>query len=374
MLSAATRAALGEMLLPPQADNPIDLGGRKAPENVEITKSSAQVLLADPAVSYGLVVLTSMPFFAEKTALIAEAAKESGKPCFFALTPGRAADPVRATLRAMDQPYFDSFEEALRAMELVARHDRLHADAPPALVRPDGIPASGDNSTCAAMPDGAVTEEEVKTALRAYGIRTTREQSARSPAAAADAAAALGFPVALKVVSREIAHKSDVGGVALGLVDAAAVEAAANVMQSKVAAAAPDAAIEGFLVQEMLRGEAELIVGTRHDPLFGAVLLVGFGGTLVEVLKDFAIAPAPIDASGARRMLESLRLAPLLRGVRGKPALDVDALCDAMVRVSWLAHDLGSRLVELEVNPFMVNASGGGVCAADGRATLAASQ
>ncbi|MDB5999248.1 MAG: acyl-CoA synthetase [Rhizobacter sp.] len=369
-LSLQTRAKLGEMLLPPQADNPIDLGGRKTPDSFEISKIAADVLLADPAVAYGLVVLTSMPFFAEKTALIGQAVKDSGKPCFIALTPGRAADPVRDTLRAMDLPYFDRLEDALRAMELVARHDRLLADAQPAPERPAGLSAQDAQSICAALPSGAVTEQEVKTALGGYGIRTSREQAAATPAAAAQAAAAIGFPVVLKIVSRDIAHKSDVGGVALHLKDAQAVEAAASAMLALVAERAPLAVIDGFIVQEMLKGEAELIVGTRFDPLFGPVLLVGFGGTLVEVLRDVAIAPAPIGLPRARQMLASLRLAPLLHGVRGKPALDVQALCEAMVRVSWLAHDLGDRLIELEVNPFMVNAQGGGVAAADGRATL----
>jgi acetyl-CoA synthetase (ADP-forming) len=369
-LSDATRAALGELLLPPQADNPIDLGGRKVPDSVEITTPTAQLLLADPAVAYGLMVLTSMPFIADKTALMARAAQASGKPCFFALTPGRGADAARVALRAADQPYFDRFEDALRALELVARHDRLRAATAEAPQRPQGAPGAGDAALCAALPAGALTEHEVKAVLAAYGVRTTRERTAASGAQAARAAAELGFPVVLKIVSRDIAHKSDVGGVALGLADAPAVEAAAAAMLARVARDAPSAAIEGFTVQEMARGEAEVIVGTRFDPLFGPVVLAGFGGILVEVLKDVAIAPAPITPLRARAMLDSLRVAPLLHGVRGKPPLDVDALCDAMVRISWLAHDLGERLVELEVNPFIVGTAG--VTAADGRATLEA--
>ncbi len=233
------------------------------------------------------------------------------------------------------------------------------------------LPASDGRALCAALPDGTVTEQEVKKLLAAYGVRVTREGVAATPAAAAQYAQDIGFPVVLKIVSRDISHKSDVGGVVLGLKDAAAVEAAAQAMLASVKVHAPDAVVEGFSVQEMLRAEAELIVGTRLDPQFGPMLLVGFGGTFVEVLRDFAVAPAPISLQTAERMLASLRLAPLLHGVRGKPALDVPALCDAMVRLGWLAHDLGERLVELEVNPFMVGAVGHGAVAADGRATLA---
>ncbi|WP_170235444.1 acetate--CoA ligase family protein [Verticiella sediminum] len=368
-LADATRAGLGELLLPPQADNPIDLGGRKLPESVDITVPAAQLLLADPAVDYGVFVLTSMPFMVEQTQRMAAAARESGKPCFFALTPGRAIDDVRAALRAIDQPYFDGFEDALRALALVAQHDRLRMTPPAGRIpRPDDVPGP---AACAGLPAGALTESEVKAALRAYGVAATREAAAApTAAAAAEAAAGLGFPVALKIVSRDIAHKSDVGGVALGLADAAAVRAAAGLMLERVAHLAPQARIEGFSIQEMARGEAEIIVGARRDPSFGPVLLAGFGGVFVEVLEDVAIAPAPVTADTARRMLAGLRLAPLLHGARGRPALDVDAVCDAMVRIGWLAHDLGERLVELEVNPFIVGPAGAGATAADGRATL----
>ncbi|PZW44773.1 acetyl-CoA synthetase (ADP-forming) [Humitalea rosea] len=364
VLSEATRAQLGEILLPPQADNPIDLGGRKAPDSLDITKLAADILLADPAVAYGLVVLTSMPFFAEKTRLIGEVAKASPKPCFLALTPGAAADRPRAALREVDQPYFDRFEDALRAMELVAQFDRLRAEASPMALRPAGLPAIPE------LPDGVATEGEVKAALAAYGVPVTRESFAATPEAAGKAAAALGFPVVLKAVSRDIAHKSDVGGVALGLRDAGAVAAAAVAMQATVAGHLPQARIDGFSVQEMIKGAAEVIIGARYDPLFGPVVLVGLGGTIVEILKDVAIAPAPVAPERALRMVESLRLAPLLQGARGMPVLDVPAIVDAVVRISWLAHDLGGRLIELEANPLLVRPVGLGLVAVDGRATL----
>jgi len=363
-LSPATRKKLGEILLPPQADNPIDLGGRKAPESVDITQTALNILLEDDAVAYGLVVLTSMPFFAEKTRLIGEVAKGSAKPCFLAITPGAAGDRPRAELQALDQPYFDRFEDALRALDLVARYDRLQEAPSGAPVRPSGLPAQ------ATLPSGTATESEVKAALAAYGIATARESLAVTPGEAAAAATAMGFPVVLKAVSRDIAHKSDVGAVAVGLRDAAAVEAAVAAMRETIAIRAPGAVVDSFSVQEMIRGEAEVIVGARRDPLFGPIVLVGFGGTTVEILKDFAIAPAPVTRDRARQMVESLRLAPLLHGVRGKPALDVGAIVEAVVQIGWLAHDLSARLVELEVNPLLVRFAGQGVVAVDGRATL----
>jgi acetyl-CoA synthetase (ADP-forming) len=184
-------------------------------------------------------------------------------------------------------------------------------------------------------------------------------------------AARLGFPVALKAVSRQIAHKSDVGAVRLDLATPDAVRAAAEEMAHALTVSTPDAALEGFSVQEMVRGEAEVIVGARRDPHFGPIAMVGLGGIAVEILKDVVVAPAPLSPDRARAMLAALRVAPLLAGARGRPPLDVDAIVDALVRLSWLAADLGPRLTDLEVNPLIVRRAGGGAVAVDGRGTLA---
>jgi acetyl-CoA synthetase (ADP-forming) len=362
-LSAATKERLGEILLPPQADNPIDLGGRKVPE--DITRTAAEILLADPAVVYVLVVFSSTPFFADKARILGEVAKASAKPCFIAITPGQAGDGPRAELRKLGQPYFDRFEDALRALSLVAQYDRLQALPAGTPARPASLPAG------VALPGGAATETEVKRALAAYGIRTAREEIVSGAEEAAQAASHIGFPVVLKAVSRDIAHKSDVGAVAVGLRDAAALNAAVEDMRASLAEKAPGARIEGFSIQELVRGGAEMIVGARCDPAFGPVVLVGFGGTAVEILKDVAIAPAPVTADVARRMVGSLRMAPILHGARGAPPLDVEAIVDVVVRVGWMAHDLGERLVDLEVNPLLVGAEGLGAVAVDGRATVA---
>jgi acyl-CoA synthetase (NDP forming) len=364
-LSEDTRAALRELLLPPQADNPIDMGGRRPELTDDITGAAATCLLSDPAVGYGLVVLTSMPFFAERTRQLGEVAQAAGKPMFLALTPGQAADGPREALRALGMPWFDRFEDALRAIELVEAHDRLRATIAPAPARPDGLPDGFP------LPAGQATEGEVKQALAAYGIRTAREAIAATPEAAAEVATGIGFPVVLKAVSRQIIHKSDLGAVALRLPDAGAVREAARAMQARLATAAPDAVLDGFSVQEMVSGEAEVVMGARRDPQFGTVVLVGLGGTLVELLQDFALAPAPVAPERVRAMLAGLRLAPLFAGVRGRPPLDVEAVVEAVVRFSWLAADLGERLVDIEVNPLLVGPAGGGATAVDGRATLA---
>ena len=134
---------------------------------------------------------------------------------------------------------------------------------------------------------------------------------------------------------------------------------------------APAARLDGFIVQETVAGLAEVIVGARRDPQFGAVVMVGLGGIAVEILKDVALASAPVSAERARAMLDSLAASPLFTGARGRPPLDVDAVVEAVVRVSWLAADLGARLVDLEVNPLIVARAGAGAVAVDGRGSLA---
>jgi acetyl-CoA synthetase (ADP-forming) len=217
---------------------------------------------------------------------------------------------------------------------------------------------------------GALLEAEVKRLVAAYGVSVAEGKMVATPEEAAVAAATLGFPVALKAVSRRIVHKSDVGAVRLGLATGAEVTAAAREMLETLRREGLGADLEGLSVQPMVRGEAEVIVGARRDPHFGAVVMVGLGGLAVEILDDVALAPAPVSVGRARTMIGTLRGAPLLTGARGRPPLDVDAIAAAVVSVSWLAADLGARLVDLELNPLIVGRRGKGAVAVDGRATL----
>ena len=367
-LTPETRVRLGDILLPPQADNPVDLGGRKLPESTEIAGLATEILFGDARVGYGLGVLTSMPFFAVRSKLIGETALASGKPCILVLTPGAAANASRQILRDLGQFHVDRFEDALRVLSLIDTHLRLKEAALPAPLRPAGLPASVPGSPAA----GALTESEAKRLLAAYGVAVAREAHADTADDAARRAQEIGFPVVLKAVSRDIAHKSDVGAVSVGLASAEAVRKAAADMLARLATNAPGARIEGFSIQEMVRGEAEVIIGANNDPQFGPIVMVGLGGIAVEILHDVALAPAPLCMSRARAMIERLRSAPLLQGARGRPPLDIDAVADALVRLSWLAADLGPQLVDLEVNPLIVRKRGDGAVAVDGRGSIAA--
>jgi acetyl-CoA synthetase (ADP-forming) len=367
--SPATLDALHTMLLPAQAYNPIDFGGRIVPESDHIEIPVTRHVMDDPAVGYGIAVLTSMPDYANRSRLIARTGADSGKPFVVAFAAGAAADKPREVVRGEGIVYLDSFEDGLRALSLMAAYDRALERVTKPASRPSGIP---DADRLAGLGSGYQTESKVKALLKDYGVKVAREAVVPDAAATAGAVAGFDFPVVLKIVSPDIVHKSDVGGVKLGLKSAGEVQAAAGEMAARIGRELPDARIEGFSVQEMISGEAEILIGVRRDPQFGPVVLVGMGGVAVEIMKDVVVSLAPVSRERALQMLDELRMSPLLKGARGRPPVDLDAIADALVRVSWLAADLGSKLVDLEINPLIVRAGKGGAVAVDGRATLSA--
>ena len=184
--------------------------------------------------------------------------------------------------------------------------------------------------------------------------------------AASAAAADLGFPVAVKIVSPQASHKTEVGGVELGLRDKAAVRAAAAAMTARLTTHDKAARLDGFLVQEMVDG-LEMILGVRADPQFGPFMVAGLGGVAVEAVRDVAVRLLPIDEAIARDMLASLRSAALLEAFRGRPARDIDAVVNAMTGLSRLFLDHRPWLTDLEINPLMVLAQDQGVRAVDVR-------
>jgi acetyl-CoA synthetase (ADP-forming) len=365
-LGATTKARLLDLLLAPQADNPIDLGGRRDGEVAGTAGKCVSVIAQDHDVAALLVVLTTVPFYEATTREMAAAGLASGKPVLVAVTPGSAADGPRRALRELDCPAFDGFDQALRVLGDFIRYDRKPSRNAPR--RAEDLPVHPDLT---GLSPGRLTEPEAKRLLAQYGVPVTREMLAGDSAAAEAAAKSIGFPVVLKGVARDLVHKSDVGAVRLGLRDAEAVRRAWQEITRAVAAALPNSAIDGCVVQEMVRGDAELIVGARRDPQFGPVVLVGFGGVMVEVMEDVQLALAPVSRDEARGMLQRLRLWPVLAGARGRSPLDVDRVADVICRVSWLAADLGDRLIDLEVNPLLVRNAGQGATAVDARGTLA---
>jgi hypothetical protein len=201
--------------------------------------------------------------------------------------------------------------------------------------------------------------------LGAAGLPVPAVESAADADAAAAAAARLGFPVALKIRSRDVAHKSDVGGVHLALDSAAAVRQAFREAMASVRSARPTARIDGVLVSPMARDGLDMILGVTRDPLFGPVLMVGLGGVFVEVLRDVSLARAPVDAAQCLAMLRRLRAWPLLAGARGAAKADVAALCEAMATLSRFAVANRDAVASVDVNPFRVFGEGEGACMLD---------
>jgi acyl-CoA synthetase (NDP forming) len=208
-----------------------------------------------------------------------------------------------------------------------------------------------------------LTEREGKHVLALYGIPIPREALATSADGAVAAAQTLGFPVALKIESPDITHKTEVGGVRIGLADAGAVRDAFEGIVAAAGAHRPDAAIQGVLVQQMVEGGVEVILGMARDPDFGPTVAVGLGGVLVELLDDVQLRLPPLGVDEAREMLDALRGRRLLDGQRGRPPLDVGAAVEAIVRFGELAADLGDLVAEIDVNPLVVLPQG--VCALD---------
>ena len=212
---------------------------------------------------------------------------------------------------------------------------------------------------------GALSEYDSKGLIRAFGVSTTREEIAGDADAAVAAAERIGYPVALKVNSADILHKTEAGAIRLGLGDADAVRKAFEDVIAGARTYDANASIDGALVQEMVSGGVETIVGVSYDQQLGPILLFGTGGVMVEVYNDVALRLCPITRDDALEMIDEVKGARLLHGFRGAPAADVDALADVLVSVSQMAAQLEGSLGELDINPLMVLPTGQGVKAAD---------
>jgi len=356
--SPATRTKLEEIYEPHQLGNPLDLGAMRDRSFLDAKDGGIAIAAADPDVAANLVMVTTAPQLTESTRALAAGGQDSGKPTLVVFTPGNASDGGRAAMREMGVLHYETTDEALRVLKcwLVPR------EAPAEAQRPQALP-TGD--PFAAFGPGWLAEHETKEVLARYGIRATRERPVGSAREAVMAAREIGWPVALKGFGPDIIHKSEEGAVALALPNETQLQTAWDLMARRLGRR-----LAGALVAEMARGEAEAILGIKHDPQFGPVVLVGLGGVLAEVLDDVVLIPAPVSPERVRALLPRLRLWPLLEGVRGGPALDVDALADAASRLSWLAVDAGARLAELDINPLFLRHKGDGVIAVDARARL----
>ncbi len=290
---------------------------------------------------------------------LVEALASIDKPLLAYVSP--SAPDILRHLNASGVPAFENPEGCAAAIDALYRMRRVAAQAE-------------DADTIAVMPaahlprEGVLNEAESKQLFSSYGIPGVREAIARSPEEAVRIAEGFGSRVVLKILSRAIAHKSDVGGVRVGVAVANVAEAC-RTMQTAVQAKT-DAVLEGFLVQEMAGEGVEVILGYLRDPQLGPAILLGGGGIAAEVYNDTAVRLAPLTASDVASMIDELAIRRLLDGYRGKLACDIAALSDAVLAFSRMCLALGDRLAEAEINPLFVLPEGQGVKAADGLVVL----
>jgi acyl-CoA synthetase (NDP forming) len=352
---------LNENVLMPSGLAAVDIGRRRGGGRNAPVGEIASVLARDPAVAAVIFCVTVMPYLTERTLEAGEAIRSAGKQFLPTLLPGSAARELRTALLEAGFPCFEHLDDAIRFAQVWTTQPGQESSGPSG-GRPSALTPP---ATLADLPAGPLTEAEAKEALSRYGVSVNRGQLAASADEAVIIAESLGYPVVVKVASRSVVHKSDAGGVKLGLQDAVAVRTACKEIAASIdsAEAAP-----AFLVQEMIGQGTELIAGVTRDEQFGAVVTVGFGGVFAELVKDIAVAPAPITPARALAMLQGLRIWPLLAGARGSLPGDAEAVAAAIAGLSWLGADLGERLIEFEINPLIALESG--AVAVDARASL----
>jgi acetyltransferase len=355
--------------------NPVDIIGDATPERflaaIDVLKGSQET---------DAVLFTTSPTALIDSSDLARAVvqplKNLGRPIFASLLGGDSMGAARRVFEAAGIPTYDTPEKAVRAFLHLVEYRRNQAalmETPPSLAL--DTPPDSDAARAvilAALRDGRtlLSEPEAKAVLGAYGIPTVDTRIAKTPAEAAAVAARIGFPVALKVLSPDVTHKSDIGGVVLDLESPAAVTAAAEAIRTRLETLKPGARLDGFTVQKMARrvGAHEVIVGAALDPTFGPIILFGQGGTAVEVVKDRAVALPPLNGALARDLVARTRVSRLLAGYRGRPPARLDAVYSVLVRLSQLVADL-PEVVEIDINPLLVDETG--VIALDARMGVA---
>ena len=360
VLSEQTMDRLNESLPPFWSHgNPVDVLGDAPPERFS---RALEIVLEDDGVDAALVILTPQAM-TDPTATaqaVGQVASRARKPVLSAWMGGQMVAEGEHLLTKAGIPSYNYPEKAIRAfMHLVsyARNLGMLYETPrdiPLSFTLDRRRLRGVFDTILTEGTDILSENVSKAFLEAYEIPTTKPFLARSPNEAVAVARRLGYPVVVKIHSPQITHKSDVDGVTLNLGSDEAVLAAYERMVNTATERRPNAKILGVTVQEMFTypNSFELIIGAKKDPVFGAVIMVGMGGTAAEVFRDRALGLPPLNESLARRMLESLKSWPLLQGYRGKPAVNIDRLIEVIMRFSYLVADY-PEIKELDVNPLL---------------------
>lgn len=352
------------------AANPVDVLGDALADRYE---HAIRLVLADPNVDGLIVIVTPQAMTEiEKTAhAVGRMAQETDKPvlgCFMGEERIQAGVEVLRRYGVPNYPFPERAAAALAAMSAYRRErerpifevQECSVCIPPVRELFDRVRAEGRVS---------IGDAEAREVLKAYGFPVPQSRLAKTSEEAVEIAGEMGYPVVLKVASPDILHKTDVGGVKLNLRSPEDVRDAFDLIVYRAGRYVPGARIWGCLVQQMVPGGREVLVGMSCDPQFGPLVAFGLGGIYVEALKDVAFRVAPFSRQEAEEMIREIRSYPLLEGVRGEPPADHEAMVDALLRVSQLVTDF-PEIVELDINPLMVFEEGRGAMAIDMRLVL----
>ena len=370
-LEEETRKKLMEGL-PPAANvhNPIDVLGDALADRYEF---ALNVVLDDPNVDSAIVLLTpqAMTQAKETAEAVVRIAAEKGKPvlaCFLGAT--KIEEGVRV-LRQGNIPQYDSPESAVATLKVLTDHVRWR-NRPKRVLRLFPVNRRKVESIVERhLRQGLleIGEAESKEILEAYGFATPKGSIATTAEQAGNIAQQLGYPVVLKIWSPDILHKSDVGGVKVGLKSEQEVKDAFDLMMYRIPKKRPEAQILGVLVQEMVRSGREVILGMHRDPGFGPLMMFGMGGIMVEVLKDVSFYLAPLTGEEAKQMLISTKTYHILQGVRGQEGVDIEAIAEGLQRLSQLVTEF-PQIKEMDINPYVVGVPGTISIAVDARISL----
>jgi acetyltransferase len=368
-LEPRTRSIL-QTHLPPTVslNNPIDLVGDAGETRYQL---ALQGVLADDNVDGVIVIcVPQMTTNLEATStVIAQQVKFANKPVFAVYM---ATGDIASSLNILEDaqiPFYRFPEDAARALGAMARYVRWRARPRTEIKHFDDVqPDKVRELLTKARNEGRrfLPEPEAQAILRAYGFPMTRSKMVRNEAEAVRAAREIGFPVAMKIVSPHIVHKVDVGGVKLNLESEDDIKGAYSDLIAQIKVARQDVEIWGVLIQEMVRGGKETILGMKRDPHFGALLMFGLGGIYVEVFRDVTFRIAPIRELSARHMIEGIKGIRLLRGFRGEPPSDIEAIETSLTRLSQLVTDF-PEIEEMDINPLIVLPAGSGARVVDAR-------
>jgi acetyltransferase len=374
-LSTATVAKLQEALPATWSrGNPIDLIGDAGPERY---RAAVAACLADPEVDGVVAILTpqAMTDAGAAAEAVAEAARGATKPVLACWMGGASVAAAQARLRSAGISVFPLPEAAVGTFATLAafyRHQKALLEAPGPIAHHEAANLAGARAlieNALAQGRSVLTPTESKSLLAAFRIPVAQSVVVSNVQDAVKAAALLGYPVAMKIDSLDITHKSDVGGVRLGLASAEAVRAAYGVMMESVARQAPQAVVRGVSLEPMFVREhaRELMAGIVNDSVFGPAIAFGAGGIAIEVLRDRAVALPPLNAALVADMIRGTRVARMLEDFRNLPAVDRAALEDVLLRVSEIACEL-PEVAELDINPLMADERG--VVAIDARVVV----